>query len=412
MASNDWLVVRIPLAGDPSWTAIDATGAVAPLAVDQAGADLSALAAGRKVALLVPGTEVALFSVQLPPGNESRLQQLAPLALEEQVSEDLERLHFAVGARDGSGQVPVAVASVAQMRDWLAQAEALRLRPDALFAESDLAPLLPGHVTLLATADELVLRDDGGRPVTFPADDPDLALTTLLGPAADLSTVNLAVYASPEDWPSHEANLEALRERVASLKVQLYTGGLLDLYAQGTLQSAPVNLLQGAFKQQSRGATHWQRWRWAAILLVGLLLLQSAASLWELRQVRRATAEVDESITRVYATIFPGQRPGPQIRRALEARLKAAASGGSAQGELMPLLAAVAAARQNVPLAKLESMTFRPGALQLKMSAPSSDTLEQFSQALQAGGYGAQITSGSPSERGFEGQIDMKVAGT
>src|SRR5690606_35238517 len=110
MASNDWLVVRIPGAGgEPSWTAVDSNGAVAALPADApAGAGLAAAAAGRRVALLVPGTDVALFSVQLPPGNEARLQQLAPLALEEQVSEDLENLHFAVGARDGqSGQVPV-----------------------------------------------------------------------------------------------------------------------------------------------------------------------------------------------------------------------------------------------------------------------------------------------------------------
>ena len=78
----------------------------------------------------------------------------------------------------------------------------------------------------------------------------------------------------------------------------------------------------------------------------------------------------------------------------------------------MPLLAALSAARQNVPVASLEGITFKPGELQLKLSAPDAATLEQFSQALRAGGYAAQVSSGRQHEGGFEGQIDMKESGT
>jgi hypothetical protein len=78
----------------------------------------------------------------------------------------------------------------------------------------------------------------------------------------------------------------------------------------------------------------------------------------------------------------------------------------------MPLLAALAAARANVPVAALDSLTYKPGTLQLKLSAPDAATLEQFSQALRAGGYGAQVTSGNAREGMFEGQIDMTAAGS
>lgn len=89
--------------------------------------------------------------------------------------------------------------------------------------------------------------------------------------------------------------------------------------------------------------------------------------------------------------------------------MRAVASGGSPQGGIMPLLAALAAARQNVPAANLESLTFKPGSLQLKLSAPDAATLEQFSQSLRAGGYSAQVTSGRQHDSGFEGQIDMSA---
>jgi general secretion pathway protein L len=416
MAMNDWLLVRLPSGADdvPTWAAADAAGALLPLpASDTAEGSPAVVAAGRRVALLVPAADVTLFAPPLPAGNEARLQQLAPFALEEQVSQDVELLHFAVGMRDGqSGQVPVAVVDRDRMQKWLAQAADLGLEPRAMYAESDLAPLLPGHVTLLFTDGQLLLRDDRTHPMALPADDPELALTALLGAERQLADTHLAVYASPEDWPRLEAGIESLRERVASLKVQLFAGGVLGLYAQGIASTAPVNLMQGEFKVQTKSGNAWLRWRTAAALLAGLLILHAAGTLWELRQLRQASAELDESIARVYGTIFPGQQLGPAPRLALEARLQQVAGADSPRGELMPLLAALAAARANVPVAALDSLTYKPGTLQLKLSAPDAATLEQFSQALRAGGYGAQVTSGNAREGMFEGQIDMTAAGS
>lgn len=410
--ASDWLLLRISSNAEaPSeWMVTDASGALIP---DPSATDPAAAAVGRQVALVVPAGDVALFQVQLPPGNEAKLQQLAPFALEEQVSQDLDELHFAVGARDAaSGMVPVAVADHESMRGWLAAAQAQSLRPRALYAESDLAPLLPGHVTLTLTPDQLILRHDNARPVVFPPDDPVLALNTLLGPGADLATVNLAVYATPEDWPRHEAAIEALRPSLASLHVQLLTGGLLSLYAQGVASSAPVNLMQGTYKPQATAVNHWQRWRVAAALFVGLLALNAAGSFWQLYQAKKTSAALDAEIERVYGTIFPGQRPGPAPRRALETRMRAAGTAGSPAGEMMPLLAAVAAARQNVPVATLQSLTFKPGGMQLRLNAPDANALEQFSQALRAGGYAAQVSTGRPHDGGFEGQIEVTVTGS
>jgi type II secretion system protein L len=267
-------------------------------------------------------------------------------------------------------------------------------------------------VTLLLAGEQLILRNDRGRPLAFPAEDPQLALAALLGGEGNLGNVHLAIYSSPEDWSRHEAALEQLRTAVASFRVQLFTGGIFGVYAQGMANSSPVNLLQGAFKMQSPAANHWQRWRTAAMLLLGLLVLHAAGTLWDLRSQRLESARLDAEISRVFGTIFPGQGPGPAPRRAIEARLQAVAGGAGQSGELMPLLAAVAAARQNVPAARLEAVTFKPGALQLKISAPDAATLEQYSQALRAGGYGANVASGSQKPSGFEGMIDVTETGT
>ncbi len=78
----------------------------------------------------------------------------------------------------------------------------------------------------------------------------------------------------------------------------------------------------------------------------------------------------------------------------------------------MHVLAALAAARQNVPVVQLESLSFHHGGAQMKLAAPDASTLAQFGQALQAGGYTAQVTSGAASGTGYEGQIDAKTQET
>lgn len=412
MATTEWLLLRVPAQDDAplAWAAADASGQLLAMPADEHDASLREMATNRRIALLVPAGDVSCFQVQLPSGNEARLAQLAPFALEDLVSEDLDQLHFAVGRRAAdSGLTTVVVAQRARMEQWLARVATLQLRPALLVAEGELAPALPGHVTMLLADDQLLLRRDGGAPVSLPAADPQLALEMLLGADADLAGVNLSVYASAEQWPAHEAAIEALREHVGSYKVQLESGGLLALYARSIVEAQPVNLLQGAYKPAQSQLGGWTRWRAVAMALAALLVVHLAASWLELHRLRGESARVNQSIAQLYGRIFPGERPGAQPRRQLEQRLAQAAGAGIQQGELLPLLAALAAASQNVPIAKLESLSFKTGSMQLRLRTPDAEALELFSQALRAGGYGVETLSGTPQGDHYSGQLEVKA---
>ncbi|HTQ35704.1 MAG TPA: type II secretion system protein GspL [Steroidobacteraceae bacterium] len=411
MATTEWLLLRLPAQEDDAplhWAAADESGKLLSAPADEH--DLAAMAAGRRVALLAPAADVSRFEVQLPAANEARLLQLAPFALEDLVSEDLEQLHFAVGVRDSaSGLVPVAVVNRQRMAHWLARATALRLQPAAVFAESDLAPVMPGHVTMVLVDDQLLLRREGAPPLLMPADDPALALEMLLGDAAEVAGANLMIHAAPDEWARHAGPLELLRERVASFNVQLDAGGLLALYARSLGEARPINLLQGAFRPAQSRAAGWERWRGAALMLLALVVLHVGASWWQLHRLHGESAELDQSMAQLYARVFPGQRPGPDPHAQFVRRNNEINAGTAQKGEFLPLLAALAAAQQNAPATRLESLTFKPGMLQLQASAPTADGLEQFSEALRAGGYAVQILSGQSQGERYAGQISVKA---
>jgi general secretion pathway protein L len=414
MATTDWLLLRIPTQSDAglTWAVVDARGQLLSLPSADTGGGLHTLSTGRRVALLVPGADVSQFLVNLPAGNESRLLLLAPFALEDQVSQDIEQLHFAVGQRDAAtGLVPVSVVDRNQMREWQDRAAGLQLIPHAIFAESDLAPALPGHVTMVVAEDQLLLRNDLARPLLLPANDPSLALEMLLG-NAELATVHLAVYSTPEAWEQHGAAIETLRSRVASLNVQLNAGGLVALFAQGLANAPLINLLQGSFKPQRDGGAAWLQWRWAAALAGALVLLHGATTFWQLHQLSKASAKAGEDIARLYDALYPGQPPGREPRRTMEKRLASLSGDASQQGELLHLLAAVAAAKQNVPVALLQSAVFEPGSLKMKLRAPDATTLEQFNAALRNSGYKAEVVASTLRDGKYEGQVELKSSGS
>ena len=68
----------------------------------------------------MPGTDVLLAEPEVPVKAGAKLAQVVPYALEEQLAEDIENLHFAVGKRaQDSLTTPVAVVPRTLMENWI-----------------------------------------------------------------------------------------------------------------------------------------------------------------------------------------------------------------------------------------------------------------------------------------------------
>ena len=60
--------------------------------------------AGQRVVVLVPGTECLLTGVHIPGRNRQKLLRAVPYALEDQLSDEVENLHFALGEQRAEAQ--------------------------------------------------------------------------------------------------------------------------------------------------------------------------------------------------------------------------------------------------------------------------------------------------------------------
>lgn len=410
----DTLVVRLPRERDAplQWVGVDRHGQLTSAPGAGEAAHLPAAAAGRRVVLVVPAEDVSQLSANVPAAGEARLAQLLPFALEEQVAEDIDRLHFAAGSRLPDGNTATDVVARARMDEWLALQSEWNVTFDAIYAESELVPELEGHLSLLIEKELLILAAPGRRPALLPAEDIWLSIELGVGGETDLSQFHVIVYATAVDWQRHSAEVEALRSRFASLKVQLLTSGVLPLLAPQVYSAKAVNLRQGAYVPPRPLATSWKAWRLAAVLAGVLVLLHVVSAGLSLRAAKKTEADLDAQLSALVAGLAPGQAYSSDLRQRLERQLSSAASGAAGdRASLLALLTSVAQARQSEPSARIRALSFKQGNVEMTVQGPDAGSLDRINQALRGAGLKSDLTSGTPGKDGYQGRMRVEAAG-
>ena len=406
----EWLVLRLAHGQEEraSWMSADARGQ--PLAAPQSGtlSQAAAAAAGRRVAVIVPSSDVLMTEVELPVKSGVRVQQVVPYALEEQLAADIETLHFALGARDPhTGRTAVAVVTRALMDQWTGALTAAGLAPEIVCTEAALLPDNPGHVLVLLEGDTLCVRRSGRMPLALPALDVKVALTTSLG--EDIAADDLIFYASPEDWHRRSAEVEALRGQCASLKVQLLNFGPLPLLAPQLGEGRILNLLREQYAPKSSLGAPWRRWRLAAVLAVALLALHVSGLALQLQLQHHSEHTLDDAIGSIARDVIPGDSGRGAVRERIEQRLLAQ-SGGTTAG-LLPALSVLAQALRGADGAQVQALSYRDDGLDLKLKAREAENLERVDQSLRSNGWQAELTSGTSAGAAYEGHIQARAPG-
>ena len=408
------LLLRLPAPGDETeWLLVDEAGTSAgprqrgPLSL------AAAVARTVRVVVLAPATQILLAEPELPPGNSAKLVRAVPFALEEQLTEDLDLLSFAVGRRGAGGATPVAVVSRQVLQAWLATLPAATIEPSALYADIALMPANPGQSVLWLEDDRLAVRRPGMLPfsveLTSLADALEIA-----GVIADSDPDPLAarvpdsavLYCTREDWQRVEPEMEILGEKFASLKIQLFPDGPLPWLAKGLPDTEAVNLLQGEFAREPDYGARWRQWRVAALLGATLLGAHVLAASLEIHQANKQSAALDAEIAQTYAMAMPGV-PMTDARRQMESRLARIRRSATGPEYFLQTLQTLTGAVGAVPKTSVDALSYRGETLDMKVTAPSVDALSQLSQRMGRGGLTAEIQSSTPVAGGVEAHMQL-----
>ncbi|AEX03980.1 MULTISPECIES: type II secretion system protein GspL [Klebsiella] len=346
---------------------------------------LSLLAQRHPAWVLVPASDCAFHRVTLPAGARRNAQQALAFLLEEQLATEIEESHFALIHRDKS-DCAVAVVGREKMRAWQAWCEGLGLNVLALTPDALALPQNPTGWSAVRCGEQWLFRCEtcSGMAVETPW------LGELLVHWPDLAPI--ACYSPPPD--------------IAAPWQPRPVQDLLALAASNP-QARKICLRQGNFAAKRRPPTP-RRWRPTIVATLALLLLWSGNRLHDhLALARQADAAVQASRD-FYRQWFKAEKNLVNPRLQMQQHLRRLESV-SARPALISRLGALQQIIAETPGIRLRALSFDAArnALQLEISAVSSQALAQFSQRARAG-FRVQTGEMKPRADGIEGRLTLE----
>jgi general secretion pathway protein L len=357
----------------------------------------------RPAIVLAPTADVALFQVQIPPLSRQRAIRAVPYALEDQLAEDIDDLHFCLGQRSGQGQLAVAVVAKAQIEQWLNAFAEAGLEVEQLYPELLAVPYEPGAWTLLLEGSDFLLRTGPQSGFGGDIDNLPVLLPAALAEAENDPPLKLIAY----------SNASVPELGTASLPIeQRDLGDTISLLAANIRDRQLIGLRSGPYARRRGWSVQWRRWPVAAVLLAAWVLADSGSALLQQWQLSRELAAVDAAMAQTYRQAFPdgGQLNRYNPRQQMETRLAALRRGGSDSGFLR-LLQTAGPLLATDPDLQIVALTYRNKGLDLEVSARNLQGIDQLKQRLSAEpGLGVEVISARAEGNRAQGKLRLETS--
>lgn len=421
----EFLVIRIAADADAPvhWMAVDSSGARRGQPVSGPLGDAAADVGERKVIVLVPSTEVLTTSADIPIKGGAKLQAALPYALEEFLADDVDKLHFAAGARRSSGRVPVSVVSREKLAEWMSRLSDAGIKPSSMIAENYGLARIPGTISLLVAENQIVINDGSDIELAMQDVSPGDALAAIGAlddnrgdpdsdqPDARQMPRHVLVYCEPEDEQRYRHEWIAIRHELESLDVNLLPDGVMPRLAVTVATGAGINLLQGDFADKTEYSGLFKPWKYAAMLLLALVIVGVVGKATNLYILKEQEALFRERFMAEYRQVSPGASEVPDPA-AVIASLKARAGRSDTPQVFLQSLEHLSRALRENSEAQIVAITYRAGVVDIRVNAPNVATLDSIQRSIgESGRFVASIQSTDQEGEKVSSRMQIQAGG-
>lgn len=337
---------------------------------------------GRRSVVILPGDNVLLAEAAIPGGSQARAQQAVSYVLEDQVADDIDELHFALGAKAKDDVYPVAVINRDTMDTLQEQMSDAGLRPAEVIPDTLAIPKFDikheGEVwTALVDSDHTIVRLNGYKGF---ASDSSTANIMLSGVRRDVhdqaEPSNMVVFQT--QGTTTEPNVEGVHIETRQIDNRL------SLFAAGLANSPRINLLQGDYSQKQQFDKIWRPWRWTAALLGVLAILFALGGVVDYINLGKQERMLDQKIEEAFTEALPGTKlRNPVVQ--MKSRLQQLAGGGDKNGFTVEL-GDIATAIGTLPNTEVKSIGYRKGRFDIDLTTTDLPALDKLKQDIEKKG--------------------------
>lgn len=372
----------------------------------------------RLVAVL-PSSAASLINAEVPKqmlrGSSSRWQRALPFSLEDQLADDVDKLHFAMPPKSAidpdfseeKASVPVATVRHRDLDSLKTLLADSNLSAEHWTLDTLLVPLPASGkgIGVIVCDDMAMVRNGPMSGFTCPASMLPMFAKRLakeanaLGPRSDVDSDSDKQQdkpvAAPSDTPalhiqchalglSHEQT-EALRESLIAddHKVVIHSGSadqLEGLLAQ-QFNIRDVNLRQGEYAEQQALNQYLRPWKWVAAAAVLMLCVEITSGKWQISRNNAVAENARQQTAVAFREALPEirrlQNPRVQMKQAIDT-----ARGGDRGTDFLSILAAVSPEISAIEAIQITTIGFRNDTLELRLATNTVTIVDQLKDRL------------------------------
>jgi len=371
----------------------------------------------RSVIVLVPSVELMTTTVHIPARSSSKIKAALPFALEEDLAEDVENLHFAIGNRQENNRLPVAVVAKDTLDGWLYRLSEVGIEPAILSPDSHGLAKIPGTLSVLVDDDIVMFNDGEDTDFAMQGVKPSDALVFAgqLGETQnedEEKTGHLIVFCTSEQEQNLSHDWIALRHELHSVDINILPDGILPKLAVTVAAGHGVNLMQGQYGKKTDYASLFGQWKAAAIMLLvlgGIVLALKGLGYFQLQQDELA---LRAQFNTEYRLMRPNETREIVDPVATVISLRRSVGGSAAPQVFLPGLRELGDAIAANSAVEIETITYRAGVIDLRLTAPDVATLDSIQKAVSASGrFRASIQSTDQIADKINGRIQIRETG-
>ena len=389
------------------WIKLDSDGVPITRGAEARLEQVASIAQNAHVTVLLPLQSMLLTSVNTRARKTKHLQKAVPYALEDEVADDVENLHFALGQRYGENDYPVAIIEKNSLDLILQKLADADIYPDILTADVFGLPFREDTWTILIEDERALVRTSKFQGFTIDLHNLQQILTSSLR-QAETTPTELNVYRCD----SHESGVKKFNFPINTNELDDCPPGL---FADGLDENECINLLQASYQKKDKKHRQFAPWKAAAILFGVWIGLSIVSVMIDHARLSKEEKHLNTQIETLMRQTFPDMHniSADSARIKMESRLKnfiASANDGSQAG-FMELLAMSGESMQQVGKVDIDTMDYREGKLNVNVKSSDIQMLDRIKQSLSNKNYLAEIQSANTQGSVVEAKLVISKGG-
>ncbi|WP_455206618.1 type II secretion system protein GspL [Kaarinaea lacus] len=397
-------------------------------------------ALGCRVVVFVSGVEVVLTDVALPGMNKQKLLKAIPFALEEQLANDVEDNHFAIGERQQADKVNVAIVGRNIIEMWLQGLNDVGIQPDVLTTEVLGIPYTDNSWTLLLKAagkqsrSKAILRNNLQAGIALDVANVLPLLRSMLEvvaaqnhrpgklnvivcdsqsihPDADSSSQQNTLQSTAGELDAVVSQLESLANKLEyDLEVFHPEQPFLEYLAQQFDESKCINLLQGDYSRRERMEKLLRPWIPAAAIAAIWLLLQVGLMIFDYQKLAAKDRALRAQITEVFRQTFPDSKNIVDPKAQMEQKLSELRKQANQGADMFILLAKAGEVLSDTDTLLIRTLRFKEETLDLDFEISDLQSLDELKvRLINETNMEVDIQSASSKQGKVESRMQLKI---